>query len=174
MAKRGGKRPGAGRPKGAASRRTREVADAAAKLGLSPLEYLLKAMSHPQTTQRRKDRLAEVCLPYLHPRLNAVASVDASPANSCPPLEIKILAVPRGCQVDKNGVIHHPDGTPASAAETKFTPFTPTPDLLPVLPAPEPTPAEPLPVLVDEGDDKVAILHPHRRRQDDEPGSGAA
>ena len=41
---RGGKRVGAGRPAGSATRRTREIADAAAKDGLSPLEVMLRAM----------------------------------------------------------------------------------------------------------------------------------
>ena len=41
---RGGKRPGAGRPAGAATRRTREIADQALAEGISPLEVMLRAM----------------------------------------------------------------------------------------------------------------------------------
>jgi hypothetical protein len=128
-------------------------------MGLTPLEYLLKALANPQTSQRRRDRLAEVCLPYIHPRLNATASVNVPGANYTPP-ELRIYAVPHGCQIDKNGVIHHPDGTPASDAEIEFTPFKATPDLLP-LPSPEPAPAESLPVheVIDDG--KIVVLRPY-------------
>ena len=149
---RGGRRPGAGRPKGSANKRTREVADAAAALGNSPLEYLLKAFANPQTSQRRRDRLAEVCMPYMHAKLNAIAAIDAS-ANTGSTVELRIFSVPRGCQV-VNGVIRHPDGSEATAAETEFHPFTPTewPQLTDQS-APE---AEPLEVLEPVDDDKVA------------------
>jgi hypothetical protein len=41
---RGGKRPGAGRPKGAATKRTREIADKAAAEGITPLDVMLSNM----------------------------------------------------------------------------------------------------------------------------------
>ena len=40
----GGSRPGAGRPLGSQSRKTREMAAAAIAAGMSPLEYLLHVM----------------------------------------------------------------------------------------------------------------------------------
>ena len=41
----GGKRPGSGRPKGALTTRTREIAEKAFAAGITPLEMMLKAMT---------------------------------------------------------------------------------------------------------------------------------
>lgn len=69
---RGGARKGAGRKKGSATQRTREIADQAAKKGITPLEYLLSVMR--KRTGDPKDRLtaAMAAAPYIHPRLSAV------------------------------------------------------------------------------------------------------
>lgn len=69
---RGGKREGAGRPKGSASRKTREVADRAAEEGLLPLDYMLKVMRDEGADQKRRDGMAIAAAPYLHPKLSAV------------------------------------------------------------------------------------------------------
>ena len=71
---RGGSRPGAGRKKGAASKRTREIADAAVADGLSPLEVMLKAMRFHADAERWDDAadVAKDAAPYIHPRLAAV------------------------------------------------------------------------------------------------------
>jgi len=69
---RGGKREGAGRPVGAANQRTREIADNAAKDGLTPLEYMLSIMR--DDTAEAKDRMwaAEKAAPYVHAKLASV------------------------------------------------------------------------------------------------------
>lgn len=69
---RGGKREGAGRPVGAVTRRTREVAEAAAREGITPLEYMLSILR--DETAEAKDRMwaAEKAAPYVHARLAAV------------------------------------------------------------------------------------------------------
>lgn len=66
---RGGKREGAGRPAGAANKRTREIADQANREGLTPLEYMLEILR--DTTRDPKDRMwaAEKAAPYVHPKL---------------------------------------------------------------------------------------------------------
>ena len=69
---RGGKREGAGRPKGSASRKTREVADKAANEGLTPLEYMLKVLRDKESSDDDKRWAAERAAPYIHPRLTAV------------------------------------------------------------------------------------------------------
>jgi hypothetical protein len=69
---RGGSRPGAGRPKGAATRRTREIADAALEEGLTPLEYLLNVMRNPGLDEARRIDAAKAAAPYVHPRLATV------------------------------------------------------------------------------------------------------
>ncbi len=83
---RGGKRIGAGRPTGSATRRTREIADAAAKDGLSPLEVMLRAMREHALADRwdQAAAVAKDAAPYCHPRLAAVevSGEDGGPVQS--------------------------------------------------------------------------------------------
>lgn len=71
---RGGKRPGAGRKQGAATKRTRGIADRLAQTGLTPLEVMLKAMQERYDARDydRAAHFAEKAAPYLHPRLSSV------------------------------------------------------------------------------------------------------
>ena len=71
---RGGKRPGAGRPVGAATRKTRALADQAAAEGLTPLEVMLRAMREHAEAGRWDESaaVAKDAAPYLHPRLSSV------------------------------------------------------------------------------------------------------
>jgi hypothetical protein len=68
----GGARPGAGRKKGSATAKTREIADRAAAEGVTPLEFMLQVMR--DVTAERSERLdmAKSAAPYIHPRLSAV------------------------------------------------------------------------------------------------------
>jgi hypothetical protein len=69
---RGGKRPGAGRPKGSANKRTREIADAVAASGEeTPLEFLLRVMRTSEDPVRQLDA-AKAAAPFVHARLAAV------------------------------------------------------------------------------------------------------
>ena len=83
---RGGKRVGAGRPAGSATRRTREIADAAARDGLSPLEVMLRAMREHALADRwdQAAAVAKDAAPYCHPRLAAVevSGEDGGPVQS--------------------------------------------------------------------------------------------
>lgn len=78
---RGGKRSGAGRPAGAATKRTRAAADAAAKSGLTPLEYMLQILRDKKAEQKDRMWAAEKAAPYIHARLANVehAGVDGGP-----------------------------------------------------------------------------------------------
>lgn len=69
---RGGKRQGAGRPPGAHNKRSREIAEKAAKRGITPLEYMLKVMRNGKAPAERRDDMAKAAAPYIHPRLNAI------------------------------------------------------------------------------------------------------
>ena len=62
----GGKRPGAGRPKGAASRAN----DAAT--GELPLAYMLRIMRDPSQPVGRRDDMAKAAAPFCHSRLSSV------------------------------------------------------------------------------------------------------
>lgn len=71
---RGGKRSGAGRPKGAAARKTKEIADRASAEGITPLEVMLKAM---RTHAEKEDwdaaaSIAKDAAPYMHAKLASV------------------------------------------------------------------------------------------------------
>jgi hypothetical protein len=86
MAK-GGAREGAGRPKGATTKRSREIADRAALAGVMPLEIVLQAMrlyweagNHDKAAAIAKD-----AAPYMHPRLTSV-DVGGKPGT---PIETK-------------------------------------------------------------------------------------
>lgn len=78
---RGGQRKNAGRPKGSATKRTREIADRAMEEGISPLEYMLNVMRdntehEDPRVQVARDAMrfeaAKAAAPYIHPRLQAI------------------------------------------------------------------------------------------------------
>lgn len=66
---RGGKRKGAGRPQGALTERTREVAERAAQEGLTPLEFMLQIMRDETQEMPFRADMAKAAAPYIHPRL---------------------------------------------------------------------------------------------------------
>lgn len=71
---RGGSRKGAGRPRGAASKRTRKIADRESQNGLTPLEVMLTAM---RAHADKKDwdaaaSIAKDAAPYMHAKLASV------------------------------------------------------------------------------------------------------
>lgn len=70
----GGARPGAGRKKGAASQKTREVADKASAAGLTPLEYMLSILRDESADTAQRFEAAKHAAPYIHPRLSSVDS----------------------------------------------------------------------------------------------------
>lgn len=72
---RGGKRAGSGRPRGALTKRTREIADKhSRKKGLMPLEVMIKAMEQAFNEGRMAEAaaFAKDAAPYMHPRLQSV------------------------------------------------------------------------------------------------------
>ncbi|MGV2071659.1 hypothetical protein ACQZ4Z_12975 [Agrobacterium vitis] len=71
---RGGKRNGAGRPKGAAALKTKEIADRASAEGVTPLEVMLMAMRvhYDKGELAVAAAFAKDAAPYMHPKLQAV------------------------------------------------------------------------------------------------------
>jgi hypothetical protein len=61
-----------GRQSGVANKRTREIADAAIREGLTPLEYMLAVLRDENADPERRDEMAKAAAPYLHPRLAAI------------------------------------------------------------------------------------------------------
>src|SRR5215469_11337348 len=68
----GGKRQGAGRKPGSASQKTREIANQAAKVGLTPLQYMLGVLRDDTADPDRRNRMAVAAAPYIHARLAAI------------------------------------------------------------------------------------------------------
>ncbi len=75
----GGKRAGAGRKPGAATQKTRLIADRATAEGITPLEVMLEAMRslHAGGALVQAAGLAKDAAPYMHARLSAV-TMDAT------------------------------------------------------------------------------------------------
>ena len=63
-----GKKTG-GRQKGAANKRTREIADKAVAEGLTPLEYLLSVVRDKGEDRATRIDAAKAAAPFIHPRL---------------------------------------------------------------------------------------------------------
>lgn len=71
---RGGPRDGAGRKKGAKTKRTQEIAKAALAEGTQPLEYMLRVMRDTGADEKRRDAMAIAAANFVHPRLNSVTA----------------------------------------------------------------------------------------------------
>jgi hypothetical protein len=71
---RGGARKGAGRKAGAATQKTREIADKAAAAGITPLEVMLEAMNklRNEGELEKAASVAKDAAPYVHPKLSSV------------------------------------------------------------------------------------------------------
>lgn len=80
MAGKGGRRPGAGRPINPlkSQKLVAEIIERNRRMKGDdncpmPIEYWLAVLWNPAEPQDRRDRAAEICLPYTSPRLQAVA-----------------------------------------------------------------------------------------------------
>lgn len=67
----GGRRPGAGKPRGAKTLVTQEAIKRAGE-GETPLEYMLRVMRDPRVKADRRDKMALGAASYMHPKLNTV------------------------------------------------------------------------------------------------------
>jgi hypothetical protein len=71
----GGKRPGAGRPFGAKTKKNwKSMQEMAEKYQHSPLDYLLAVLNNPMSSPERKMYAAEKAAPFVHPRLASTTS----------------------------------------------------------------------------------------------------
>ena len=71
----GGKRPGAGRPFGAKTKKLwKSMEEMAVKYQHSPLDYLLSVLNNPASAPERKMYAAEKAAPFVHPRLASTTS----------------------------------------------------------------------------------------------------
>lgn len=87
---RGGKRPGAGRPKGAISKMAQEAREKASEQGITPLDYMLHLLRDEELDADTRFEAAKAAAPYLHPKLSSVemnANVSVSHEDALEQLE---------------------------------------------------------------------------------------
>ena len=70
----GGRRPGSGRKRSGVSRLDAAARQQALESGISPLDYMLSIMRHPDSTAAQKMEAAKGAAPYVHARLAHVES----------------------------------------------------------------------------------------------------
>mgnify|MGYP007083491787 CR=1 FL=1 len=74
----GGKRQGAGRPKGSPNKATQARQEAIAESGLTPLDYMIGIMRDEGKPEAVRFEAAKAAAPYVHPKLSTVeAKVEA-------------------------------------------------------------------------------------------------
>ena len=115
----GGKRPGAGRKTGSLTKRTRQIAEAVATQGITPLEVMMKVMRqlYEEAGNVQEEELGDKALanearikllnmaatvgrhaaPYVHPRLSAIEHTGKDGA----PLQSGVLIVPSAMSIDE-------------------------------------------------------------------------
>jgi len=115
----GGKRPGAGRKTGSLTKRTRQIAEAVATQGITPLEVMMKVMLqlYEEAGNVQEEELGDKALanearikllnmaatvgrhaaPYVHPRLSAIEHTGKDGA----PLQSGVLVVPSAMSIDE-------------------------------------------------------------------------
>lgn len=68
----GGKRPGAGRPKGARNQKTKKQEELIRETGITPLEYLTRIYQDESQEDRIRIDAAKAAAPYVHAKLSQV------------------------------------------------------------------------------------------------------
>jgi hypothetical protein len=89
----GGRRNGAGRPKGATSFRTRALFEAAASGGEMPIAYMLRVMRDDTAPDLRRDAMAKAAAAYLYSKLSLVQ--DDEPEEDASAIEHETPDSPR-------------------------------------------------------------------------------
>jgi hypothetical protein len=115
----GGARPGAGRKTGSLTKRTRQIAEAVATQGITPLEVMMKVMHqlYEEASNVQEEELGDKALanearikllnmaatvgrhaaPYVHPRLSAIEHTGKDGT----PLQSGVLVVPSAMSIDE-------------------------------------------------------------------------
>lgn len=70
--KNGGKRRGAGRKPGVPNKATIARQERVAATGQTPLDYMLEVMRDPRASKSRRDGMAKMAAPYVHPQVRTV------------------------------------------------------------------------------------------------------
>jgi hypothetical protein len=102
MGGRGGRRAGAGRPRGSPNKGSQIADDETASGQQMPLQFMLEIMRNPNEPAERRERMAALAAPFCHAKLNAVAVQNDAPSRSAPLVQIEFVA-PAGYAVDPAG-----------------------------------------------------------------------
>ena len=89
----GGKRAGAGRPKGSRNVKTIEQAEAVKAAGLTPLDYMLSVMRDERQEQSVRLDAANKAAPYVHAKLASVDHKSTDGSMTPQPTRIEIVPV---------------------------------------------------------------------------------
>lgn len=108
---RGGKRPGAGRKKGAVARVTAQARKKALESGISPLDYMLKVMRSTKAETKRRDDMAKAAAPFCHtraiehsgPNRGPITTLDLSKATDEQICAIEAIFGPLAESLDSDG-----------------------------------------------------------------------
>jgi len=76
---RGGKRPGAGKPKGSLSKVTKTQITKAASAGEMPVDFMLRLMRNEVLDLEFRAEMAKAAAPYLHHRLAPIDKLPSKP-----------------------------------------------------------------------------------------------
>lgn len=91
---RGGKRPGAGRPKGSKDGVKIEREAKIAASGLTPLDYMLSVLRDEEADPEDRKWAAQTAAPYVHPKLQHIAAdIDQTVRNPGPRVYESDLAI---------------------------------------------------------------------------------
>jgi hypothetical protein len=173
---RGGRRRGAGRKKGAITKRSRAVADDIVESGRTPLSYMLRIMEDVTADPIRRDEMARAAAPFVHPKLSSITTSNVNFKGGDDIRITQILAVPRGGRIDQSGTITI-DGELVSELPS-VEPYEGTPPLSAITDQTQPAPLEPpqpLPVVeVDTANVTRLDQFKTRRDEDEHGGPGVA
>ena len=88
----GGKRTGAGRPKGVRNAKTEQQTKAVKESGLTPLDYMLSVLRDETQEQSVRLDAANKAAPYVHAKLASVDHTSTDGSMSEKPTVIKLVA----------------------------------------------------------------------------------
>lgn len=94
--KRGGRRPGAGRPKGARAKATELAVQRAGTDGILPLEFMLAIMRDEEADVTLRIDMAKAAAPYVHARLQSTESTLTVKRDATEFTDSELAAIARG------------------------------------------------------------------------------
>ena len=106
MKQRGGKRPGAGRPKGSPNKIKLDVTDAVERVklalaeGVTPLEYLLEVMRDESLAIELRLEAAKAAAPFCHRRQPVDLNVETDMSAWVPPPVVLVYGPPPDLDLD--------------------------------------------------------------------------